>query len=287
MSKLEDRDQEIKLLTTKYESNIATTVTLSRRVCRARLENERLQHEMSQLAEQYEALQVKFSEQEHRAGSSRGGEAVPNDNRRDCPWNQTRSVPCLFFSPSYHAHIVPCRITHRPIPDPSRSRDFTERPVDEPVGETDGTSTVVNKRKYTTLKQGLRAWPPLSSPPSSPSPKADREENAPGERPVARLPRRSQVAKRPRLGLDSSGDANQERQTLAPPPVFNRRRPPTPFNHPRALGGTGGTGDQAQAEGSGYAEGNGNNGVETGGISPDTSFDLSSDESLDLVPRRR
>ena len=59
----------------------------------ARLENERLQHEMNRLTEQYEALKAKFSEREHRAGASGQGEARPNDDRHDHPRNQSRSVP--------------------------------------------------------------------------------------------------------------------------------------------------------------------------------------------------
>lgn len=97
---------------------------------------------------------------------------------------------------------------------------------------------------------------------------------------MLRLPRRAQVAKRPRLDWAPSGRGGviaslvQARQTLAPPPEF-RRRPPTPFNRPP--GEAGATRDQAG--GSGYVEGDGNDEVEAGGNSPGTWDDLSSDDA--------
>ncbi|KAF9645888.1 hypothetical protein BDM02DRAFT_394585 [Thelephora ganbajun] len=134
-----------------------------------------------------------------------------------------------------------------------------------------------------------RASPPPYRCHRRPGSGVDHENSIPGERLMLRLPRRAQMAKRPRLDLAPSGGGGvtalsvQAQQTLAPPPVF-RRRPPTPFNRPP--GGTGGTGDQA--EGSGYVEGNGNDEVEAGGNSPNTSLDLLSDDSLNLLlPRRR
>ena len=169
---------------------------------------------------------------------------------------------------------------HRLIPDPSRSHDLTECLVDGPVDRTDGMPTVVNKRKYTGSNTSALVSLPSSrssSRPSSPSLEVDREASIPGERAMVRLPRRAQVAKRPRLDLAPSGGGGvtssvQVRQTLAPPPVF-RRRPPTPFNRPPRESGD-------QAEGSGYVEDNGNDEVEAGGSSSATSSDLSSDDSF-------
>ena len=87
MSKLKGRDRDIKLLMTKCESNMAAASTHAKFERDARLENERLRYEMSQLAERYEALRVKFSEQKQ-------GQARPNNDRWPVhPRNRTRSVP--------------------------------------------------------------------------------------------------------------------------------------------------------------------------------------------------
>ena len=96
-SKLKGRDRDIKLLMTKCESNMAAASTHAKGERDARLENERLRHEVSKLAEQYKALQVGFSEREHRTESSGEGEAKPNDDRRDHPRNQSRLVRGVFF----------------------------------------------------------------------------------------------------------------------------------------------------------------------------------------------
>jgi len=99
---------------------------------------------------------------------------------------------------------------------------------------------------------------------------------------MQRLPRRPQMAKRPRLDFTPPGGGGvtassvQPRQTLALPPVFRRR--PTPFNRPP--GETSVSGDQG--EGSGYVEGNGDDEVEA----TDESLDFSSD-SLNVRPNRR
>ena len=92
VSKLKGRDKDVRLLMSKCESNMAAASTHAKGERDARLENERLRTEISQLAERYEALQVKFSEQEHRTGPS-GEEAVVNDDRRDHLRNKSRSVP--------------------------------------------------------------------------------------------------------------------------------------------------------------------------------------------------
>lgn len=92
-SKLKGRDRDVRLLMAKCESNMAAASTHARGERDARLENERLRHETRELAERYEALRVKFSEQEHRTGSSGEGEARPNDDRQDHLRNQSRSVP--------------------------------------------------------------------------------------------------------------------------------------------------------------------------------------------------
>ena len=94
---------------------------------------------------------------------------------------------------------------------------------------------------------------------------------------MLRLPRRNQVAKRPRLDLAPSGGSIPTssvpvRQPMVHPPVF-RRRPATPFNRPP--GEPGRTGDQA--EGSGYAGDNRN--AEAG--MRVNSLGISSDESSD------
>jgi len=92
VSKLKGRDRDIKLLMSKCESNMAAASIHAKGERDARLQNERLRNEMSQLAERYEALRVKISEQEHRTGSSGEGEAILNGDRRDHPRNQLRSV---------------------------------------------------------------------------------------------------------------------------------------------------------------------------------------------------
>jgi len=170
---------------------------------------------------------------------------------------------------------------HRLIPGPLGTTKYT---ADESFGQTDGTPTVVNKRKYVPSNSSTSSSSASSTPPS-PASGVNHQGSVPGERLMLRLPRRTQVAKRPRLHLtppegDVTVSSVQSRQTLAPPPVF-RRRPPTPFN--RAPGAAG-----DQAEGSGYVEGNGNDEAEVGGSSTDASLDLSSEDSLNLpLPRRR
>ena len=162
-------------------------------------------------------------------------------------------------------------------------------------GGTEGMPTVVNKRKYlasSTSASLSTSSSGSSSTPSSPTSEVDREGSIPGGRSmVYRLPRPSQMVKRPRLYLTPPGGGGgvtappvQARQTFAPPPVF-RSRPPTPFNRPP--GETGVNGDQG--EGSGYVEVEvgGDDVVEVGENSPELSPDLSSDISLDLRPHRR
>ena len=194
---------------------------------------------------------------------------------------------------------VAWKIPRRLIPDPSSNVNIHGYPANEPdcqsgSGSAGGTSTVVNKRKYTASTDSTSSS--LSS--STSSSEADRAESVPRERIVS--PRRTQMAKRQRLAPSGGGGVSassawmkpspwqgltiqrkssilQARQTFAPPPVF-RRRPPTPFNHPPRE--TGVTGDQG--EGSGYVEGGGDDEVEAGGSSPGSSFDLSSDDSLAL-----
>ena len=105
-----------------------------------------------------------------------------------------------------------------------------------------------------------------------------------------RSPRRIQVAKRARLDSATSGSGvttsfvqARIRKRLAPPPVF-RIRPPTPFNCPP--GETGASGDPG--EGSGYVGGDDDDDeVEAGRDSPGTWSAVSSDDVLDLLPRRR
>ena len=90
-SKLKGRDRDIKLLMTKCESHMAAASTFAKGERDMRLENERLRRQMDRLADRYKALQDKFSEQEHQAGSSE--ETRPNADRGDHPQNQSRSVP--------------------------------------------------------------------------------------------------------------------------------------------------------------------------------------------------
>lgn len=174
---------------------------------------------------------------------------------------------------------------HRVIIDPSRNTDRcpTNEPVVQTNSGTDGTPTVVNKRKYkaSAISALSPSSPGSSSTPSSRASDVDRENSIPGQRLVFRLPRRGQVAKRPRLDVAQpeggvAAPPVQTRQTLAPPPVF-RRRPATPFN--RSAGETGTIYDQGG--GSGHVEGNGDDEVEADGDSPDTFSDRSSDISLD------
>ena len=184
--------------------------------------------------------------------------------------------------------VVCCRdVPYRLIPDPPNRECL----VNESVGQADGTSTAVNKRKHaaTSTSSASSSLSSLasSSAPSSPGSEVDREARIPGKWTASMFPRRTQMAKRPRLDLAPSGSgvtasSVQARQTLAPPPVFGRR-PATPFNCPP--GETGGTGNQA--EGSGYVEGSGNDEVEAGGDSPDTLFGNSSDDSLSRGYSRR
>lgn len=169
---------------------------------------------------------------------------------------------------------------HWPIPDPLRSHNLTESLADEPGGQTDGTPTVVNKRKYTASSTLASVSLPSSGSlpaPSSPVLEIDREPNIPGERWLLRQaqPKRPRLDLAPSEGGGVTSSSIQARRVLVSPPVF-RRRPPTPFNHPQ--GGTRGPGDQA--EGSGYVEGDGNDEVEAGGSSPVTSFNLSSDDGF-------
>lgn len=91
-SKLKGRDRDVKLLMTKCESNMAAASTHAKGERDARLENDRLQREMKQLAERYKTLQDKFSEREHRTGPSGEDEARPSGDRRDHSWNQSRLV---------------------------------------------------------------------------------------------------------------------------------------------------------------------------------------------------
>jgi len=76
----------------------------------------------------------------------------------------------------------------------------------------------------------------------------------------------------------------QARQTFALPPV-SRRRPSTPVNRPPGESGV----SSDQGGGSGHVGGNGDDGVEAGGDSPDGALDFSSDDSLnlDIRPHRR
>ena len=91
MSKLRGRDRDIKALMTKCESHMAAAATHAKGERDARLENERLRHEVSQLVGRYQTLQTKFAEREHRPGSSGEGQARTNeDSRHDHPRNQSR-----------------------------------------------------------------------------------------------------------------------------------------------------------------------------------------------------
>jgi len=183
------------------------------------------------------------------------------------------SLPCYTLA-SLHGK------PHWPIPDPLRSHDLTESLADEPDGQTDGTPTVVNKRKYTASSTlASVSLPSSGSPPvpSSPVLEVDREANIPGERWLLRRaqPKRRRVDLAPSEGGGVTSSSVLARRALVSPPVF-RRRPPTPFNH--LQGGTRGPGDQA--EGSGYVEGDGNDEVEAGGSSSATPSNLSSDDSF-------
>lgn len=182
--------------------------------------------------------------------------------------------------------------TQRLIHSPSRNDDADKRPLSESSGRVcRRTPTVVNKRKYTLSSASFSSSSSASSTPSSPASQIDHEASDVGERLMLRLPRRSQVAKRPRLGLGSATPGEDSvsvsfvsaRQTLAPPPVF-RRRPPTPFNRP--LGETSTPPDE-RAESLGCVEGGGSDEIEVEGSSPNTPFDLSSDDSLNLPLSRQ
>lgn len=95
VSKLVGRDQDIKLITTKCEANMAVAVTLAKGERDARLENERLRHEMNQLMERYKTLEAKFSQREPRAGSSGEDEGRSSDDPRGGhPQSQSRLVRC-------------------------------------------------------------------------------------------------------------------------------------------------------------------------------------------------
>ena len=94
VSKLKSRDRDVKLLMTKCESNMAAASTHAKGERDVRLENERLRNELDQLAERHKALQLKFTEREHRPGSSAEDDARLSDDRRDHPRNHSRSVPC-------------------------------------------------------------------------------------------------------------------------------------------------------------------------------------------------
>jgi len=94
VSKLKGRDRDTKLLMAKCESNMAAAAAHAKGERDARVENEVLRYEMNELADRYEALQVKLSEREHRTGSSGEGEARLNNDRRDRLRNQSRLVPC-------------------------------------------------------------------------------------------------------------------------------------------------------------------------------------------------
>ena len=96
VSKIKGRDRDVKLLMTKCESHMAAASTHAKGERDARLENERLRDEMSQLTKRYRALQA-ISRQEHRTRSSGEGGARPNDDRRDHPRSQSRSVHGVFF----------------------------------------------------------------------------------------------------------------------------------------------------------------------------------------------
>lgn len=266
-SKLKGRDRDIKLLMTKCESTISAAATHAKGERDARLENKRLRQEMNRLMGRYEALQVKISGLEHQAGFSGAEEASTNDDpRRDHPRNQSRLI---------HS--------------PSRIDGIDKRHLNESSGQTCGstnTPTIVNKRKYTASNASLSSSSSVSSTPSSPAPEVDHEAGNAGERLMLRLPRRDQMAKRPRLGLGSAtsrGDSESvsfvsARQTLAPPPVF-KRRPPTPFN--RSVGKTSTSPDE-RVESLGCVEGSGNDEIGAEGSSPNIPFDLSSDDSLNL-----
>ena len=91
-SKLKGRDRDIKLLMTKCESHMAAAATHAKGERDARLENERLRHEISQLAERYRTLQVKSPEREHRTEPSGGDEGRPKGDQR---WGHSHSQPRL------------------------------------------------------------------------------------------------------------------------------------------------------------------------------------------------
>lgn len=184
--------------------------------------------------------------------------------------------------------------TQRLIHSPPRNDDVNARSLSESSGQacgsTENTPTVVNKRKYTASNTSFSSSPSASSTPSSPASEVDREAGDAKERLMFRLPRRGQMAKRPRLGLGSvtsggggvSASFVSARQTLAPPPVF-RRRPPTPFNRSRETS----TALDERAESLGCVEGGDSDGIEVERGSPNTPFDLSSDDSLNLPLSRQ
>ena len=94
-SKLESQGRDIKLLMTKCESNMAAAAAHAKGERDARLENERLRCEIDKLGERYKMLQAKFSEREHRTGSSGEDEGRTNgDPRRGHPQSQSRLVRC-------------------------------------------------------------------------------------------------------------------------------------------------------------------------------------------------
>ena len=168
---------------------------------------------------------------------------------------------------------------HRRISSPSSSDNVNRRASSESTSRSaNSTPTVVNKRKYVASNTSGSSSSASSSAPSSPSSDVDREAGDPQERLVFRLPHRGQAAKRPRLDFASSGGLLVAAQQILSPPVF-RRRPPTPFSCPPGETSVA-TGDQA--EDLEYAEGNGNDEVEADGSSPAASYDVPSDDSLNL-----
>lgn len=89
-SKLKGRDRDMRLLMTKCESSIAAATAHAKGERDARLESERLRHEMNQLVERYRTLQVRFSEREHQTGEDEGKPI--DDPRQSRPRRQSRSV---------------------------------------------------------------------------------------------------------------------------------------------------------------------------------------------------
>lgn len=95
VSMLKAQDQDIKILTTRTDYHMTQAAIHAKGEREAKLETERLRHEMDQLAERYRTLQVKSSEWEHQTGASAKDEDRPNDDPgRGHPRSRFRLVRC-------------------------------------------------------------------------------------------------------------------------------------------------------------------------------------------------